>query len=164
MKKLKITGTICISLLLVPGLFFTTCVSKKELSERDIIITIKATACMGSCPVFRAEIYNSGYIFYEGIKFVDNIGLYTGKLSKKNLEELKIAFKEAGFFVLKDEYVEPWTDLPTVYLYYSDGKNHKKIKDYYGAPDKLKVLERKVVNIIENVRFRKGEGTFYLTK
>ena len=148
MNKLKITGTICISLLLVPGLFCTTCVSQKKLTERDIIITIRATACMGSCPVFRAEIYNSGFIIYEGTRFVDNIGIYTGKISKLNLVELKIDFEEAGFFELKDEYVEPWTDLPTVYLYYSDGKNRKKIKDYYGAPDELKVLEKKVIKTI----------------
>lgn len=164
MKKWKIRRTIWIAFLLVPGLILAGCVSQKGLTQRDVIITIKATACMGSCPVFQAEIYSNGYIIYEGEKFVENIGIFTGKLSKNTLEGLKIAFHEAGFFLLQDEYVEPWTDLPTIYLYYSEGKNHKKIKDYYGAPEELKVLEKKVIKAIESVRFKKGGGTFLLTK
>jgi hypothetical protein len=119
---------------------------------------------MGNCPVFRAEIYSNGFIVYDGIRFVENVGLFSGKLSREKLERLHRAFAETNFFELEDEYVEPWTDLPTVFISYSREGIRKKIKDYYGAPDQLKDLEEEVIRTIHGVRFRKRKVSFLLTK
>lgn len=78
-------------------------------------------------------------------------GQYTGRLSRKELKQLRLAFEEAGFFSMEDEYVEPWTDLPTTWLYYSDGTRQKKIKDYSGAPEALKKLEEMVMEMVNRI-------------
>ncbi len=130
---------------LIPILLISSCASQKGLTEEDLVISIEATPCMGDCPVYRAEIYSNGLVIYEGREHVERIGLYTGRLSRKELKQIRLAFDEAGFFSMEDEYVEPWTDLPTVWVYYSDGTRQKKIKDYSGAPEVLKELEKKVL-------------------
>ncbi len=110
---------------------------------------------MGDCPVFRAEIYTNGKVIYEGREHVEKIGLYRGRLSRKELERIRLDFEKADFFSMEDEYVEPWTDLPTTWLYYSDGARQKKIKDYYGAPEALKVLEEQVLQLLNDIDWKK---------
>jgi len=110
---------------------------------------------MGDCPVFQAAIYTNGQVIYEGKEHVEKIGRYTGRLSRKELKQLRLSFDEAGFFSLQDEYVEPWTDLPTTWIHYSDGSRQKKIKDYSGAPEALKKLEEKVMEALNRVAWEK---------
>jgi hypothetical protein len=119
---------------------------------------------MGNCPVFRAEIYKNGFVVYEGKQFVNRIGMYTGKLSSGEMDRLERAFAEAEFFTFKDEYVQPWTDLPTTYIFFSDGKKNKRIKDYYGAPEALKKLEQLVIERIETAKLKPKPGTFLLNE
>ena len=45
---------------------------------------------------------------------------------------------------LKNEYTDNITDLPTTYIMVQN----KKIKDYYGAPKKLKELEKMINEIL----------------
>ncbi len=140
----------CLTHLIVILLVFS-CASQRGLTEKDLVISIESTPCMGDCPVYRAEIYSNGLVVYEGKEHVKMTGQYTGRLSRKELKQLRLAFEEAGFFSMEDEYVEPWTDLPTTWLYYSDGTRQKKIKDYSGAPEALKKLEEMVMEMVNRI-------------
>ncbi len=142
-------------ILIIPILFICSCASQKGLTEKDLVISIEATSCMGDCPVYRAEIYTNGLVVYEGKENVGKIGRYTGRLSRKEFQKIRLAFEEAGFFSMQDEYVEPWTDLPTTWIHYSDGCRQKKIKDYSGAPEALKELEKRVLDLVEGVDLKK---------
>jgi len=134
MKKTRLVFILLIGII-------CSCASQRGLTEKDIVISIEASPCMGDCPVYRAEIYSNGLVIYEGRENVDKLGRYTGRLSRKEFKQIRLAFNEAGFFSMQDEYVEPWTDLPTTWIHYSDGSRQKKIKDYSGAPEALKKLE-----------------------
>jgi len=46
------------------------------------------------------------------------------------------------FLILKKEYTSNITDLPSTIVTFSINGQEKKIVDYYGAPDKLKELEK----------------------
>ena len=46
--------------------------------------------------------------------------------------------KAIGFTNMKEEYSEPISDLPTTFIQIKD----KKIRDYTGAPKRLKDLEK----------------------
>jgi hypothetical protein len=141
-------------LFIIPVLIACSCASQRGLTDKDITISIEATPCMGDCPVYRAEIYTNGVIIYEGRENVEKIGHYTGKLSPKKLTKLQLAFEEADFFSMQDEYVASWTDLPTVWLYYSNGDRKKRIKDYYGAPEALKKLEEEVLALFDSITWK----------
>ena len=133
--------------LLVFILFFSSCfdlTKQKELQSPKIIISLEKTACFGRCPVFKIIIYNNGEALYNGLKFVKKVGEYDLKVSKREINKILSKAKKIGFNNLKNEYSERITDLPTTYIMI----NNKKIKDYYGAPSKLKDLEKMIENIV----------------
>ena len=133
--------------LLVFILFFSSCfdlTKQKELQGPKIIISLEKTACFGRCPVFKIIIYNNGEALYNGRKFVKKVGEYDLKVSKREIDKILSKAKKIGFNNLKNEYSERITDLPTTYIMI----NNKKIKDYYGAPSKLKDLEKMIENIV----------------
>ena len=133
--------------LLVFILFFSSCFNltkQKELQSPKIIISLEKTACFGRCPVFKIIIYNNGEALYNGLKFVKKVGEHDLKVSKREIYKILTKAKKIGFNNLKSEYSERITDLPTTYIMI----NNKKIKDYYGAPSKLKDLEKMIENIV----------------
>ena len=133
--------------LLVFILFFSSCFNltkQKELQSPKIIISLEKTACFGRCPVFKIIIYDNGKALYSGQKFVKKVGEHDLKVSKKEIDKILSKAKKIGFNNLKNEYSERITDLPTTYIMI----NNKKIKDYYGAPSKLKDLEKMIENIV----------------
>lgn len=133
--------------LLVFILFFSSCfdlTKQKELQSLKIIISLEKTACFGRCPVFKIIIYNNGEALYNGLKFVKKVGEHDLKVSKREIDKILYKAKKIGFNNLKNEYSERITDLPTTYIMI----NNKKIKDYYGAPSKLKDLEKMIEKII----------------
>ena len=133
--------------LLVFILFFSSCFNltkQKELQSAKIIISLEKTACFGRCPVFKVIIYDNGVALYNGQKFVKKVGEHNLKVSKREIDKILSKAKKIGFNNLKNEYSERITDLPTTYIMI----NNKKIKDYYGAPSKLKDLEKMIENIV----------------
>lgn len=110
------------------------------------IISLEKTACFGTCPVFHIEIYNNGFATYNGKKFVTLKGLHNLEISKNDISKILKKAKEIDFQNLKNEYTENITDLPTTYIMVKN----KKIKDYFGAPEKLKELEKMIEDIILN--------------
>lgn len=110
------------------------------------IISLEKTACFGTCPVFHIEIYNNGFATYNGKKFVTIKGLHNLEISKNDISKILKKAKEIDFQNLKNEYTENITDLPTTYIMVKN----KKIKDYFGAPEKLKELEKMIEDIILN--------------
>ena len=118
-------------------------IKKPELSETELIISLQRTACFGTCPIYKIEIYTDGSGTYTGTRFVENIGFSKFQLSKSDINKILEYAKKIGFSKLKDEYFEPITDLPTTYITIKD----KQVKDYTGAPKKLKNLEKLIDKI-----------------
>ena len=108
--------------------------------QKKIIISLEKTACFGTCPILKIEIYNNGAIVYNGIKKVKKIGTYNLEIQKKEIQKILLKAKEIDFYNLEKEYTERISDLPTTYIMI----NGKLIKDYFGAPKKLKDLENQI--------------------
>ena len=116
---------------------------------------MEKTSCMGTCPTFIFNIYPDGSATYKGTKNVENIGNFSAKLSEEQLQYIKKSFEEADFFKFADVYSANVTDLPTTFIYYHNGRENRKVTDYYGAPDALKVLEAKVDAFIDTIEWKK---------
>ncbi|MBW8051199.1 MAG: hypothetical protein FVQ77_12830 [Cytophagales bacterium] len=125
-------------------------------SENDgTVITLQKTMCYGKCPVYTITIHGDGQSVYVGKKNVDKIGKYQKKLKISEVENLIKAFEDANFYNFKDEYSAKVTDLPTTYITYTVNEKTKRIKDYYGAPDELKKLEKMVEKIASSEGWEK---------
>ena len=111
------------------------------------VISLERTACFGTCPVYKIEIFNNGNAIYNGKRFVEKKGMFNFKLSKKEIKNIFKMADKINFINLKNEYYKPISDLPTSYIKIKS----KKIKNYSGAPKKLYDLE----NYIDSICKRK---------
>jgi hypothetical protein len=112
-------------------------IKKANTSEIELIISLQRTACFGTCPIYKIEIFSDGSGIYTGTRFVENIGITEFSLSKTQLNLILTQAEAIGFTNMKGEYSEPISDLPTTFIQIKD----KKIRDYTGAPKTLKNLE-----------------------
>ena len=119
--------------------FFLSCglTEKASPSEIELIISLQRTACFGTCPIYKIEIFSDGSGVYSGTRFVENIGSTKFSLSEKQLNLILTQADTIGFRNMKKEYSEPISDLPTTFIQIKD----KRIRDYTGAPKTLKDLE-----------------------
>ena len=135
--------------------FFAACAGSYLIAEPDLLTEMKKTPCYGQCPVYTIKISKNGKGLFEGTKNVDNIGTYRFRLSGKEIDELIRSFEKIRFFELEDRYHKFVSDLPTTWLTYrADGK-HKKIMDYYGAPQELKNLEMEIEILVLSKKLKK---------
>ncbi len=110
---------------------------KANTSEIKLIISLQKTACFGTCPIYKIEIFSDGSGIYTGTRFVENIGITKFSLSETQLNLILTKAEAIGFTSMKEEYSEPISDLPTTFIQIKD----KRIRDYTGAPKTLKNLE-----------------------
>ena len=119
---------------------------KANTSEIELIISLQRTACFGTCPIYKIEIFSDGSGIYTGTRFVENIGATKFSLSKTQLNLILTRAETIGFTNMKEEYSAPISDLPTTFIQIKD----KKIKDYTGAPKTLKSLENLIDKVYKN--------------
>ena len=105
--------------------------------DKEVIISLQRTACFGTCPIYKIEIYTDGSGIYTGTRFVENIGVIEFSLSETQINLILTQSESIGFMNMKEEYSEPISDLPTTFIQIKD----KIIRDYIGAPKTLKNLE-----------------------
>jgi hypothetical protein len=132
---------------------------RARYSEKDLktaVITLKRTPCFGACPIYSVTIYGNGTVVYEGERFVKVTGKRTHRISKASVRELVDEFFRIGYFSLRDEYVSvknpdgtvtQVTDLPSRDTSITIGTRAKSVHNYYGGPESLARLERKIDKI-----------------
>ena len=134
---------------------FYYCSGPRIISDEDVLIGLKRTACYGYCPVYTIKIDKNGKGLFEGVENVEKIGRFRFLLSQDELMEIEIAFQEVDFFQLKKIYDAQVSDLPTTYISYNKDGNRKKIMDYYGAPEKLRTLENNIETLVLTKKMKK---------
>jgi len=130
-------------------------------NKRDsLFASIKRTPCYGRCPTYSIKIYRSGYVIYDGIRFVDStmLGKHSTRINKKQIQQIINKAMEVRYFDFEDVYDSPVTDFPSTYIYLSvDGKN-KLIKDRVGGPPELKEFEKFIDRLFEDVKWSRVES------
>lgn len=137
-----------------------SCSSKKSVinkKKKDIIISLERTPCYGSCPIYKMSIYSDGTAVYYGERFVNNIGSYSFRVSKETIDYILNRAIEINFFQLENQYTENISDLPKTITYIKNGKEKKKVINYYGAPKKLREFESLVDGCIDYRKMKKIE-------
>ena len=98
-----------------------------------VSVTLRRTACYGTCPVYAVTIHGSGLVEYLGEIHVDIPGAQTGRIPPEKLIDLLRDFECIHFFDLQDKYSESCTDQPTTIIsILVDGKT-KEVSNYFGG-------------------------------
>jgi len=148
--------------LLLLFLVLFACRSSKKGAEikevkKELVISLERTPCYGTCPIYKMKIFSDGSAFYHGERFVEKIGNYEFSVSKETLNYILKKADDIGFFELEDKYTANITDLPKTITFIKNGKNKKRVVDYYGAPKTLKEFESLVDGCIDYRRMKKLE-------
>ncbi|WP_299757470.1 DUF6438 domain-containing protein [uncultured Pontibacter sp.] len=118
------------------------------------LLLFQKTPCYGTCPAYNATFYTDGSVFYEGFRYAPVQDTLTLQLSKEQLQTLKITVKDLDYTSLKDNYLSPYTDLPSSYLtFYEQDKEVRRIKHQQEGPKQLqefiKELEQLVMQLLK---------------
>jgi hypothetical protein len=117
-----------------------------------VLATIERGACFGTCPIYSVTVRSDGTVEYEGRGFVKLAGHATAKLSARELEALRAAFRQADYFTLDEKYdCYEITDAPTAVTSFHDAGLEHSVSHYYGcprAPAKLSQLEARIDAIV----------------
>lgn len=135
-------------------LFLISCESNPYANS---VIEMNTTPCFGACPEYDITINGTGLATYNGKRYAPRAGNFTKQLTAEETKTLFDAFVAADFFAFEDEYTSTISDLPTTFISFSHEGQTKKIKDYYGAPDKLDDLENRVEAIGKSEGWEKME-------
>ncbi len=112
-------------------------------------IMLKKDPCFGVCPVYTFMVDGTGKASFIGVRNVAKMGSWNRQLPPEATNALFEAFEASSFQQFQDEYTAQVTDLPTTWVTYKTSTYEKTIKDYFGAPEALKNLEKMVETIAE---------------
>ena len=127
--------------------------SKTESQANQPIISFEQTACFGTCPVHKMEIFKNGTAVYLANRNVKTKGKFKITLPKNQVQQILDKAQELNFFELKDEYTANMTDLPTTIIYINDGKNQHKVVAYTGYPENLKEFIKYLYEFTQSVEW-----------
>jgi len=132
-----------------------TCSTTRNYTQDDILLSMKKSSCYGPCPVYELIIYKNGVAKLTAEKHLDLQGEFYTKLSGSTVEALVSKFRKARFFEMESQYTSITKDLPTTWIYFSNEGMQKRIKDYDGAPESLKAMEKELSSLLESEDWKK---------
>ena len=146
MKKLIFTLSI-ISFTLINW----SCETDPFIFPESSFIEMSKTPCFGKCPTYSIKIDGKGNSTYDGKQNVKLEGKHEMNFPPDHVNELFQAFADGNFWDYEDEYTDNISDLATTYITFSHDGQTKKITDYYGSPQSLKDLEKRVEKLLETL-------------
>ena len=127
----------------------------KHTEEITVFATISKSPCYGTCPVYNMTIFSDGSITLEGIRIIDKIGTFYGKITKEQLAEFEKVANEINYFDLKDEYDSPVTDLPSTTTSIIVNGEKKKVRRRANYPQGILTFEILFENLLNSVDWEK---------
>ncbi len=107
--------------------------------QEELVLSLQTTPCMGTCPIYRLEVYQDGTLRYQGSQFTERIGTYRGKLPVKRLKAIFEQAEAINFADLSDTYPTgnmQIMDLPSSILYLrTDSWQKQVVSRRYANPD-----------------------------
>ncbi|UII27824.1 DUF6438 domain-containing protein [Fulvivirga maritima] len=131
--------------------------TQKTEAQEDPIIKMEKTPCFGTCPEYSLEIFADNTAKLHAVQHLPLKGDYKAKISDSQLSALISAFEEGKFFEYEKEYTANISDMPTTYLTFNHKGKVKKVKDYHGAPESLKKLEKQVAALVDTLEWEEVE-------
>ena len=128
-----------------------SCKSKEKVTQSGssnldtvLLASIERTPCFGKCATYKISIYQNGYVIYEGKQNVKNIGMFSTRLAKEDVENIKIYILQNKILDLDDKYVNPRiADYPSTFTEANlDGKYKHITETDPRSPEQLKAYQK----------------------
>jgi hypothetical protein len=70
----------------------------------DVVIGLERTACFGTCPIYRVSVSGDGAVEYQGVRFVQTVGVEKATVDPEQVLSLLNEFLRVRFFDAADRY------------------------------------------------------------
>jgi hypothetical protein len=142
----------------------------RDADLKDVVITLKQEnrcGCVGCCAVFKVSITGDGTVTYDGIDAVKLPGKQVYSIPPEQVKELVAEFYKVDFFSFKDSYTSKDNGDGTITtIDHAASKTisitikgrTKSVYDFYGAPEKLDALEKKIYDVSRIDLYVTGSG------
>ena len=120
--------------------------NQKKLNNVPLI-TMKKTACYGTCPQYEISIYKDGLIQYNGKSFVDKLSCFQAFLHTNTIIDIKLQLENINFFQLDTAYISAVTDIPSIITEVNLNNKTHRVVDRLNGPTELK----KIYSLLDSV-------------
>lgn len=128
--------------------------TKNKLSD-SLVVRIERTACFGRCPIYTASIYKSGFVLYQGEKWVEKEGLFQSKVSDEKINAIIKKAEAIGFFKMNESYDSPYvTDLPSTIVTIRGKEMVKIVANRYQGPEELAAFEIYIDKVLNELVYK----------
>ena len=128
---------------------------EENQSNPNLLISLSKSACFGECPAFMVKFYANGTVVYEGIKSVENIGMFKGKIDPDEITKVLQLSNNAGFFLLKNSYDnENVTDLPAATTYMNYKGKKKQVLCRFDCDKKALMVNKLIEELLLKVKLK----------
>jgi len=129
--------------------------STTKLGDDSVFFSIERTPCFGTCPTYKLTIMQDGSAIYEGRRFAEREGRYTGHVDAATMKALKEEAEARGFYAMDDVYDRAVTDLPSVIIrVHADGRD-KQVVGRVGMPQAFKNFTVRAEELLSKVEWTK---------
>jgi len=119
----------------------------------SLFLRMQRTSCFGQCPVYHFEVYESGLVIFEGVRFAKYEGTNHAQLSKEEMKQIQERAKEIDFFSLDHVYDSNISDFPSCYLYLKAKKEKHHVKTRRAGPVELSGFQKWVDELVLSKEF-----------
>ncbi|MGI9191967.1 MAG: TonB family protein [Chitinophagaceae bacterium] len=123
-----------VSLLMFWGL--SACAQKNKVTE----VYMERTPCFGRCPWYNVYITKEGYIHYEGKKDAELLGVYEGKVPKKEVLEMMKWLQKQQLPTEETSYPVTISDVSRMHMSFKNNGKHVALKNAQEGPAYFKEL------------------------
>ena len=99
---------------------------------QNVEIVLENPHCFGTCPVYTVTISNDGTLVFEGIEYLETIGVVIDTISTTDIAHLISYINKINYFSLEDAEIPPITDVPFIYTSVTMGDKTHTIRNYVG--------------------------------
>ncbi len=121
---------------------------KTESKMSQPVITFEKSPCFGTCPTYKAEIYENGTIDFTGTRFVKLVGNFKINIGEDWVKDTRKKAFEIGFMEMEEKYDGNVTDLPSTHTMINYKGTSKKVTARYNIPNELKDFNTSIHNDI----------------
>lgn len=114
-----------------------------EVSKNDTLFaSIYRSPCYGTCPTYKMQIYNSGLVHLEGIRFMEPIGHFYTHISTEEIQAFVDKANFIEFMKMDDKYDSPITDIPSATTNIVIDGVRKEVYRRHNYPQRILQLEK----------------------
>lgn len=115
----------------------------------SLFFRIDRTPCFGQCPVYRMDIYQSGWAVLEGRNFFDYKGTFKSRFSAAEMDEILSLAEQHGYFKFDHVYDAPVTDLPSTTTILQTEEKEQWVYNRMNSPEQLRAFERAIEALVK---------------